>query len=108
MISLSGGGACLPAESARFVDVLVNVHGVVASADLARVPRARGVAAGRLAVDVVGVVRGVRAAAPALLGVLDTEVGGSRAVRLAELRGEKESNTRRRPFQQYNNNQSKV
>lgn len=39
--------------------------------------------------DVIRVVRGVRAAAPALDAVLDAEVGGSGAVLLAELRGER-------------------
>lgn len=69
------------------LDVLVDVHGVVASARLAGVSRAGLGASGRHAVDVVGVGRGGRAAAPALDAVLDTEVGGAGAVRLTGLWG---------------------
>ena len=68
----------------------VDVHDVLASAHLARVTRARFVAlpvgVGRKPLGVVCEVRRIGAAAPALSRGLDTEVGGTVAVLLAELR----------------------
>lgn len=70
----------------------VDVHDVLASAHLARITRARFVTLPPLVpckpLGVVSELRVVRAAAPALAGGLDTEVGGTGAEILAELRGE--------------------
>ena len=68
----------------------VDVHDVLASAYLARVTRARFVALPvgvvRKPLGVVCEVRRIGAAAPALSRGLDTEVGGTVAVRVTELR----------------------
>lgn len=68
------------------LDVLVDIHRPITAACFSRIAGTGHRAVGRRAVDVVGVVGGVRAAAPAFDGVLDTKNSGSGALRLANLR----------------------
>lgn len=71
---------------------LVDVDDVLASANLARITRARFVTLTawlhRKPLGVVREVRVARDAAPAVVGGLESEVGGTGAVLVAALRGE--------------------